>query len=211
MTKIGWVLGLTLVMRATGADAPLEITVQVFNNANAPWREVREAEVEAAWIFKKAGIAVHWVECPTETPANGEDMVCQQPDNPRLFVLSIINRKVPNLAENALGFALVQGQANHAAAIYPKVSAMVAENPEYQNCALLGSVMAHELGHLLFRSTRHGEGIMNGNWGKHDFRAMEQRKLRFTNDQAQTLRKMLVQRIEESKRGTAQISIAALQ
>ena len=110
MTKISWVLALILAGQAAGADAPLEITVQVFNNANAPWREVRQAEVEAAWIFKKAGIVVHWVECPTEAPANGADMVCTQPDDPRLFVMSINNGKAPNRAENALGFALLQGQ-----------------------------------------------------------------------------------------------------
>ena len=110
----------------------------------------------------------------------------------------------------ALGFALLQGQSNRAAAVYPKIAALVADYPQYANCALLGSVIAHELGHLLYRSTRHGEGVMNANWGKRDLQAMAQRRLLFTNDQAQTLRKMLAQRIEESRSGTARVAAAVL-
>ena len=210
MTKIGLAMGLTLAAQAAGANAPLEITVQVFNNANAPVREVSQAKVEAAWIFQKAGIVVHWVDCTPEARANVADLVCKQSDDPRLFVLTIINGNAPSRAEDALGFALLQGQGNHAAALYPKVAALVANNPQYANCALLGSVMAHELGHLLFRSTRHGEGVMNGHWSKNDFQAMAQRKLRFTNDQAQTLRKMLAQRIEVSLSVTARMAAADL-
>jgi hypothetical protein len=179
---------------AEGSDRHMRITVQLYNQVNAPQREIRQAKATVSWMFQKAGIDVRWVECPLSQLAS-TDQLCGQPDDPTLFVLSITAADPPDHSLTALGFALVQGRANHAAALYPRIRAMAEKNPQFKNDILLGSVIAHELAHLLFHSTQHGEGIMRAAWTKREFRAMTQNRLVFTEQQAQTLRRMLAARI----------------
>lgn len=200
MRSSGWLFGLALAAHAAGSSASMEITVQIFNNANAPQLEVRQAEREAGRMFQKAGIAVQWVECPPLMRERGGDQVCKETDDPKLFVVSINAVDPPEQSDTALGFALIHGRANHAAAVYPRIAAQTAYDSAYQDSCLLGSVLAHELAHLLFRSARHGEGIMRSNWTRRDYLAMAQRALAFTAEQAQTLRKMLATRIEGEER-----------
>ncbi len=202
MRSSGWIFGLALAARAAGSEAPMEITVQLFNNANAPRLEVRQAEREAGWMFQKAGIAVHWVECPPLRRETGGDQVCRETDDPGLFVVSINAVDPPERSDTALGFALIGGRANHAAAVYPRIVAQTQNDTDYRDCVLLGSVLAHELAHLLFRSTRHGEGIMQPNWTSRHYQAMTQRQMVFTSRQAQTLRRMLALRIKAEARET---------
>ena len=196
MKSSGWMFGLVLAAQAAGSEAPLEITVQLFNNANVPQAEVRLAEREAGWMFERAGIAVRWVECPVPQRERGGDQVCKESDDARLFVVSINAVDPPEQSDTALGFALIHGRSNHAAAVYPRIVEQTKHDSDYQDCALLGSVLAHELAHLVFRSARHGEGIMRANWTRRDYQAMAHRRLTFTAEQAQTLRKMLAMRSE---------------
>lgn len=193
------VRGLVLAAAAAAAESPLEITVQLYNNVSAPRREVLDAQAEAGRIFQKAGIQVNWRYClPQEIPGNREPG-CEPIDVPTVLVISIISGLAPNGSEFALGFALMQGHSNHAAVLYPKVSALVADNPQYRDCSILGNAIAHELGHLLLRSTRHEEGLMRARWDKSDLRAMAQRRLVFNKGQAQRLREMLLARTRRVK------------
>ena len=212
MTKIGWLLGMVLAAaHAKEPDPRTEIIVQLYNYAKAPKKEVRQAEVTVGWLFQKAGIHVHWVECPPLDLARGADQVCQQAADPRLFVLSIINWDSPRGSDSVLGFALLQGEANHAAAVYPRIKAVAENNPARQDCGLLGSVLAHELGHLVFRSTQHGEGIMRPRWISGDYQLMTHRRLVFTHEQARMLRKMLDLRIEQFELSSRQIALSTVE
>ncbi|MDE3164239.1 MAG: hypothetical protein KGN36_00390 [Acidobacteriota bacterium] len=179
---------------AEGSKARMEITVQVYNQAGAPAVEVHKAESTASWMYLKAGIDVHWVECPPLERVRGGDQACRQPDDPALFVLSINPDCPPETSATAMGFAVLQGQSNHAAVVYPRIEAVSQKDPQCQDCALLGSAMAHELAHLIFHSARHTDGIMRAVWTSGDFRAMTQQRLVFTQVQVRTLRRMLAQR-----------------
>ncbi len=207
MNNNGWIFGLVLV--ASAAAAPMQITVQVFNNANAPQLEVRQAEREAGWMFQEAGIAVRWIECPPYVRERGGDQVCKETSDPGLFVFLINAAEPPERSDTALGFALTQGLSNHAAAVYPRIVALTAHNSGYQDSSLLGSVMAHELAHLLFHSTRHGEGIMKPVWSHRDYQAMAQRRLTFSAAQAQTLRTMLTARVASAVKQTGETAATA--
>jgi hypothetical protein len=209
MRSSGWMFGLVLAAHAAGSEAPLEITVQLFNSASVPQSEIRRAEREAGWMFQTAGIAVHWVECPALQRERGGDQVCKESDDSRLFVVSINAVDPPEQSDTALGFALIHGRSNHAAAVYPRIVAQTEHDSDYQDCVLLGSVLAHELAHLLFRSARHGEGIMRANWTRRDYQAMAHRRLTFTAEQAQTLRKMLAKRSEGEARQAGPTSTEA--
>ena len=87
----------------------------------------------------------------------------------------------------ALGFALVFGSSNHAAAVYPHIAARVNGDRQCRAGDLLASVIVHELAHLMLRSTSHGEGIMAAGWNSRDLRSMARRTLLFTPAQAAEL------------------------
>lgn len=204
--KFNWVLLWALAARATGAEGHLALTVQVINNVNAPEAEVREAKAEAGWMFKKAGIDIDWVECSPPTQGILEP-ACGAIDHPMIFVLSIKAGEPPNGSATAMGFALMQGYSNHGAALYPRIKDVVKSNPEYENSSILGSVLAHELAHLVFRTTEHGDGVMRAKWERGDYRAMAQRKLGFNRGQAEKLRAMLAVRMASAGTGTALLTM----
>lgn len=189
-----WIVGLISVAHAA-APAPLEITVQFNNFANAPKHDVSDAKRDAAWVFHKAGIDVRWVDCAPPIAGLRTQPVCSDSGDPKLFVFSITGedrREEGN--ENAFGFALVSGRANHAAAVYPRIAAEIKGSSHYPVSDLLAMVMVHELGHLLLRSNRHGEGIMKRSWNFRDFQAFTQRKLTFSERQGEEMRRKLVER-----------------
>lgn len=195
MGRTAWIIGLLSAVQAAGTSAPLEIVVQFNNFANTPKREVSAAKSDAAWVFRQAGIQVHWVDCPPPAPGPQARPVCTNSGGANVFVFSITGedrREEGN--ESAFGFALVVGQANHAAAVYPRIANEIQGDPHSRVSDLLAMVMVHELGHLLFRSTQHGEGIMKRSWNIRDLKAFTQRKLTFTTRQAEEMRSMLVER-----------------
>jgi hypothetical protein len=209
MRKLDWVLGLALAAQAVGAEPHLAMTVQVMNNANVPDPEVRMAETEAGLMFQRAGIEIHWLDCRPQTPGVAEP-ACKSIDEPMLFVLSITAGTAPNGSGTALGYALMQGHGNHAAALYPRVAELVKSHPEYANSTILGSVLAHELAHLVFHTTQHGEGVMRAKWDRGDYQAMAQRRLGFSKQQAEQLREMLARRMASAGAGTAPRALAGL-
>jgi hypothetical protein len=187
-TRCGWIIGALFVTQPTGAAAAA-ITVQVYNAASAPESQVRKALVEAGWILQQAGIETQWVECGNPARDGAVVPACVQRTERGLFVLSILAGD-PRAGESrdALGFAVLAGRRNGAAVIYPRVVSRLSDHPEYSDCDLLASVISHELGHLLLRSSQHGEGIMKANWGERDFAAMKQRRLKFSPAQAREFR-----------------------
>jgi hypothetical protein len=206
MAKNTWILGLIVVAQSAAVAATpewrgerLEIVVHLYNPGGAPEREIRRAQTEVSWMFGKAGIHVEWISCPEPTRERGAHQVCIETTDPRTFVLSVNREDLREGASNgALGFAIVFGRANHASAIYPRILTLVQRNPGLKDGTLLGSVMAHELAHLVFRSTRHTKGVMQANWTRQDLQSMTQRRLLFTEEQAGTLRSMLAARITQA-------------
>jgi hypothetical protein len=166
-----WMVGMFVVAQAMGA----RITVQVYNPAGAPEGELRRSLGEAGRILRQAGVEARWVECRTPI---GE---CAQDRGPGVFVLSVLGADPRGEgSEDALGFAVLAGRRNGAVVIYPRAMERLEGYPQYADCDILAGVIAHEMGHLLLGSARHGQGIMKANWDGHDFEAMMQRRLGFS-------------------------------
>jgi hypothetical protein len=85
---------------------------------------------------------------------------------------------------NALGLAMPNiGQGNRGAVFLKRIQEKVrASGGQITLPTLLGCVIAHEIGHLLLRTTSHtSEGIMRADFGKPDMVAKAvQRRLIFT-------------------------------
>ncbi len=183
---------------ASPGNTSLEIVVQVYNFAGVEQATVARGEREAEWIFLKTGIAVRWVNCPLPDLSRGPDQRCQETEDPLLFTVGIVTNPLPGVASDiALGFALpFTGRANHAGVIYSKVAEFQQQNSGVLNRGeLLGHVIAHELGHLLSRSSRHGHGIMQASWNETELKRMSQRQLSFDHEQVRTLQMGLTSRL----------------
>lgn len=183
-TRCG-IISVLFAIQATGA-ARVVMTVQVYNAASATESEIRKALGGAGRVLRQAGVEAHWVECGSAVRDRMSVPGCVQRSESGLFVLSILPED-PRGGGNALGFTVLAGRRNGAAVIYPRVVSMLKDNPQYADCNLLASVIAHELGHLLLRSSQHGEGIMRASWGSDDFAAMKQNRLKFSPAEAREL------------------------
>lgn len=195
MSTVRWVLGVLFVVKAIAGEPT--IWVRVYNAANVPQSNMRKSLAEAAWILRQAGVKTHWVECGQWTSDGAGVPGCVPRGGPGQFALSLLAEDPrQDTANDALGFAVLTGGRNGAAVIFSRVASMRKDYPEYADCDITSAVIAHELGHLLLSSSKHGDGIMKANWEPADFAAMRQRRLRFSPAQARNLGDNLVGRRE---------------
>lgn len=160
----------------------LEISVMVLNRVKLSQEEIKETEVEAARIFRSAGIHVRWIDCSKgdachHVPANGE------------FVLSIVpDGKTSSDLVYGLAFLGPAGEGKYSDVFFRRVQAAAANSGE--NVArFLGTVAAHELGHLLLGSNAHTyDGVMSAVWKQQTLRRMDMGSLLFTREQATAMR-----------------------
>jgi hypothetical protein len=181
---------------AAASDWRPQITVQLYNAAGIARSVVLNAEHEADWIFAKAGVRVNWVSCHFD-PESVKAQECTETDDPFIFVLRI-NPGYPSsvVSVEALGFALpFTDKAKHCAVNYQNVEAVYQKNRDLVDLnRLLANVIVHELSHLVFESTRHGEGVMHANWSRTDLKRMGKRQLTLTPEQGQQIRDALMLR-----------------
>lgn len=151
--------------------AQADLTILLCDHVGLTPLELSSAKRLAVSLIAKAGIRVRFAQC-------GE------PADVREIRMSIEN-KVPERSRGALGYALPYTErANQATLNYQRIVKTSPARPEM----LLGVVIAHELGHLLFRSGEHGEGLMKAMWTPADVRAMSENRIVFSAEQAAGLR-----------------------
>ena len=176
---------------AGGIGSADTITVRVHNVAGAEPKVIAGGEREATRILKSVGIGVRWADCPPIDPDRVSSQICEETFEPSRFTV-VINNGVVNapVEDTALGFALpLLAGRNHAAAVYPRIQRLTAENHDLMDGgSLLGVVLAHEIAHLLLGSMRHGPGIMQPDWKREEFKRIGQRHLSFSPEQGAALR-----------------------
>jgi hypothetical protein len=169
---------------------PHTIEVHVYNVAGAHAAIIANGEREATRVFERAGIYVRWTDCPRSDPKRGENQVCKESDEPSHFTVVIDEDFVhASIRDTALGFALpsLRGR-NHAAVVYRELEAYADANADLiDRGSLLAAILAHEIGHLLLGSMRHGPGIMQANWTRAELKRIGQRRFLFTPEQAEAL------------------------
>jgi len=81
------------------------------------------------------------------------------------------------------------GNGDHAGVFLSRVRETAARNVGIIDVSvLLGCVMSHEIGHLLLHSASHSSGgLMRADFRPEDLKKAEQRQLRFTPEQAESI------------------------
>ena len=170
-------------------DIP-EITILVYDDAKVPQYELAEAERQAAIILRGAGIKTMWINCSRPHGDAAED--CHRTLGPDQFVVRIVHQgQTSKDSVFGVAFLAADGTGKYSDVFFDRIANM------YRECGgnlarLLGTVAAHEIGHLLLGSHAHSPlGIMSARWSKNELRRVEMGTLQFSPDQASHMRERI--------------------
>jgi len=172
---------------AKGGD--LALKVSMFNDAQISDGKVAAAESVAARLFAHAGIRIDWLNCGSATETGEERASCSEAAFPEHFEIRLRQRSL-DLNESTLGLSFLgeSGIGCHADVFYAGVEP-IEQEAGLSAEAILGLVIAHELGHLLLGTNSHAvRGIMRANWKRQDLSLARKGMLGFTENQAQRMR-----------------------
>ena len=173
--------------------APLPLAVAIHDYAALAPPVVERAKGVATTIYGRIGVSVKWLD---ESQVAAELPTAPCPDSPtplihlRLFGRSLHSRRPPG----DLGFAVSGGTL--ASVLVERVEG-VAIRMNQNVGALLGVVMAHEIGHLFLPPNSHALGVMAA---KIDFSRIEQGGPSFDPDQATMIRTRIASMCRETLR-----------
>lgn len=172
---------------ASGTERILEITVLVQNHARLSQPSLKRAEGEAARIFRAAGVHVRWVDC-----SKGD--ACHHVPGAREFVLNIVpDGKTSSNLVYGMAFLGPAGEGKYADVFFNRIEAAGGLNGD--NVArFLGTIAAHELGHLLLGSNAHTyDGVMSAVWKDSVLQRMNMGSLLFNREQSSAIRARLTE------------------
>jgi hypothetical protein len=175
---------------AKGAGIEAVIRIRVNNYSQASPAIMARAEREAAKIFEEAGLVLDWLDCPMEHFGGVQvaQNSCLEPLQATEIVLRVLAEPMQNrFQESVFGFAVVPIFAS----VYYDFAFRTArrDNDDSELPVILGSVMAHELGHLLLGLNSHSvSGVMQAKWERKQVRQATMGGLLFTHEQAAAIR-----------------------
>ncbi len=143
------------------------VAVQVTAPPDIPTKTLRAAEARAAWILASAHANLTFA-CPSalQVQITTGDLAVKDAD--------------------AMGFAMLAPDLRHASISWPAIQRTAAQM-QTDPATLLGAVLAHEIGHLLFgRAHTHG-GIMSARLGPREMREAGQGRLLFEGADARQI------------------------
>ena len=196
-----FLLSLTATVPAQGPGTQSRIQVLVYNFAGVPAETMALAESRAATIYRHAGIEMDWLDCPLtseEAARYPQCLLSAAPDRMALRVVAGHMGAQFGLARDAFGAASVPAVHGFGvvALVCAECSARLAHGDQAMDAAILGHVMAHELGHLLLGTTGHtARGLMHAAWRGKELQRVAQGSLLFTSDEAAKMRRNAATRL----------------
>ena len=177
----------------TYPDKRPQLVVSVFNDAQVAAKVLDHAEREASEIFYQAGVDVIWANCRDQEVRSTDTGGCERFDWPTHLAVRILPRS-RLLRDEVFGMAFlsVEGTGCYSDVFYDRAVALHADG-KVGLAAILGDVIAHELGHLLLGSNAHASwGIMQAHWQGEELRRVAKGNLWFTAGQAEHMRGKLI-------------------
>jgi hypothetical protein len=170
-------------------DIP-EITILVYDDAKVSQQDLAEAERQAAMILQGAGVRAVWANC--SRPHGDAAKVCRRPLGPDQFVVRIVHQgQTSTDSVFGVAFLAADGTGKYSDVFFDRIDHMQRECGG-SVARLLGTVAAHEIGHLLLGSHAHSSlGIMSAHWSRDELHRVEMGTLRFTPDQASRMRERI--------------------
>lgn len=212
-----------LVATATGGALPNDagipargVRIRIYDYVGIQPGDLQKVERIASDILRNAHIAVDWMPCRISQDHPVKDPRCESDPTPLDLHVRIVGREMAAAAgthSDSFGYAWIDdGHGFIAAAYYHRAVDMEKRN-RASRWAVLGGVIAHEVGHLLLGDERHSKsGIMSPGWGRLDLKRIAQGRLRFSPEQIRRMGQAIVARATSDEALTAlqSIDIAAL-
>jgi hypothetical protein len=134
-----------------------KLTVRIYDYAGIPHRTLQAASGEAAAILAKAGVETEWQLCAATEGQMSK--ACNEPMRSNELTVRIVRRPKPRngalgatecgtAVENARGVGVYTTLYADCVDTMPKVDGLLPS-------AMLGHLIAHEIGHLLLPGTDH--------------------------------------------------------
>ena len=158
--------------------------------------QLAAARTEAEQIFKRAQIAVQWVDC--RVPGRTGEPCTDPLSRGRDLMLRLVDRTPASATEVerlvALGESLVDREERGGVLMTVdlfRVNA-IAGNASMGMPVLLGRAIAHEIGHLLLGSAGHARlGLMRALWSHDELRGLKPANWGFSSREAAQMRQTL--------------------
>jgi len=180
-------------------DKDQQITIGVFDYAQAGSGILPKAERVTDGLLRNAGVYILWLACSADesSPRNAG---CPNLAGPMKITLHIVpNSKKERLSKNSDAFGLaVEGGAGEFACdawvFYDQIR-VAAASTGLSLPQILGSVVAHELGHLLLGANSHSKrGLMRARWSREELLEADFGELSFSNSERERIRSSVVAR-----------------
>ena len=168
------------------------LRVSLFNDARIPPLTLLRAEKVTTQIFAASGISIDWLNCGRLTENDPERAACSQASFPSHLHVRIQPHSL-NLNPSTLGLSYSgQNGTGQQADIFYAGVALLEQCNHADSAILLGTVIAHELGHLLLGADSHAPaGLMRPFWNADDLSRSAFTQLVFTPEQSRKLRARL--------------------
>jgi hypothetical protein len=189
----------------------LGITVRVHNFAGVPGDTLSKAEEMATIILRTAGAQLLWVGCPLDAADAPDYSACQEPLGLRGLDLSIVPIAPSDTPEHTLGLTpmTVEGERASLADIFYNRVTEQADATRQSLSLTLGHAVAHEIGHVLLRTSLHSSnGIMRAEWTAEDLLLAAQGQLLFTPEESERIRAETLFRTAQQESGRVQRVLA---
>ena len=186
-----------LLAALVASTAPSPLSVAVFDYARVPPQWLSWAKQEMSRIYGEIGVEITWHDASSDARTNSRDTL--QPDTGTLPQAALIVLILPEsqatqerIPQSVIGYSA--GTADEcrrvAYVLYGRMDQFRLEQaPAIYRAKLLAYLMAHEVGHLLLPVQSHSpSGIMRAQWSRADLELVQQGRLRFTADQALSIR-----------------------
>jgi hypothetical protein len=188
--------------------APVVVTISVHNDAAVAWGTIRAAEDEASHVFREAGIDLQWVDCQAASAMTirpEQSRSCTEAVFPEHLHVRIVKRSVGLSPETmGLSFLSADGSGCQADLFYEGIEGL-REKSNASLASILGTVAAHEIGHLLLGTNSHASrGIMRAVWGHDELESVNRRALLFSEKESGRMRERL--RSVEARRKDAPLA-----
>jgi len=179
--KLGMALAASLLLDAAlaadgaiaSSGACVVIQVQGMNLVAVP--VLMRAEETAARVFREVGVAVHWVGGPLRRSEE------------KCLAVEAEFRSNSYSDPGVLAHAFPYKQGGTQIQVF--LNRVMNCSSVRQNGALLGYVIAHELGHVLQGIGRHSSyGVMKASWSTTDYHEIFEQSLRFADGDAELIR-----------------------
>ena len=181
----------SLAILTSPAGAETVVRARVLDHGGTGPNIVRDAERIVDRVYARSGVMFAWRNCdPARDPATDD---CAGPTGPNDVSIRIADRepRAGNPRSDIQGgcaIPLKQWTASGIVYVYSDRVRWVARDGEVPEALVLGTIVAHEIGHLLLPSGHTSRGIMRGLMTRTEWILAEQGRLGFTPLQSHALK-----------------------